>query len=39
MYSILGIYEIDEKILVKLRNPWGKNPWKGDWSFNSNKWT
>jgi len=25
--------------LVKLRNPWGKTVWKGDWSFNSNKWT
>lgn len=25
--------------LVKLRNPWGKYEWKGDWSSNSDKWT
>lgn len=25
--------------LVKLRNPWGKGEWKGDWSDNSNLWT
>lgn len=24
--------------LVKLRNPWGKGEWKGDWSDNSPKW-
>lgn len=25
--------------LVKLRNPWGKGEWKGDWSDESYKWT
>ncbi len=25
--------------LVKLRNPWGKGEWKGDWADNSPKWT
>ena len=25
--------------LVKLRNPWGKGEWKGDWSDDSYKWT
>lgn len=25
--------------LVKLRNPWGKTEWQGDWSDNSSKWT
>ncbi len=25
--------------LVKLRNPWGKGEWKGDWSDSSYKWT
>lgn len=22
-----------------MRNPWGKTVWKGDWSFESKKWT
>lgn len=25
--------------LMKMRNPWGKGTWKGDWSFDSNMWT
>ncbi len=25
--------------LVKIRNPWGSRIWKGDWSFESNKWS
>ena len=25
--------------LVKLRNPWGKQDWVGDWSDVSPKWT
>lgn len=25
--------------LIKIRNPWGKKGWKGDWSFNSPVWT
>ena len=25
--------------LVKLRNPWGKGEWKGDWCDDSYKWT
>lgn len=25
--------------LVKLRNPWGKESWNGDWSANSDLWT
>lgn len=24
--------------LIKVRNPWGTRVWKGDWSFESNKW-
>ena len=25
--------------IVKLRNPWGKGEWKGDWSYNSHLWS
>ena len=25
--------------LIKIRNPWGSNEWKGDWSDKSSKWT
>ena len=25
--------------LVKLRNPWGKGEWNGDWSDSCYKWT
>lgn len=25
--------------LVKMRNPWGRGEWQGDWSDSSYKWT
>lgn len=25
--------------LVRIRNPWGKKEWKGEWSANSDQWT
>jgi len=44
-YTVIGAKEITlakdlSKVrLVKVRNPWGKNEWKGDWSDRSKKWT
>ena len=42
-YTILGTYDIttkDEQVwLIKLRNPWGKQEWIGNWSDKSAKWT
>lgn len=38
-YSCLKFINADGTQLIKLRNPWGNTIWKGDWSFNSNKWT
>ena len=38
-YSMLKFININGEIILKLRNPWGKLIWKGDWSFESKKWT
>lgn len=41
-YTLIGIRKVTCKsgpeYLVKLRNPWGKVEWKGDWSDSSSKW-
>jgi hypothetical protein len=38
-YTLAGCYDIGGTTLLKLRNPWGKGEWKGDWGDNSNLWT
>jgi calpain-15 len=38
-YSILGVYQYGDERLVKMRNPWGKHEWTGDWSDKSERWT
>lgn len=42
-YTILSVKEIEYKgkrlRLLKLRNPWGQQEWKGDWSDKSSLWT
>ncbi|NXC66605.1 CAN14 protein, partial [Anhinga anhinga] len=41
-YTVTGIRKVTCKDgpenLVRLRNPWGKIEWKGDWSDSSSKW-
>uniref|UniRef100_A0A8D1A6N1 Calpain 14 n=1 Tax=Sus scrofa TaxID=9823 RepID=A0A8D1A6N1_PIG len=41
-YTLTGIRKVTSKhgpeYLVKLRNPWGKVEWKGDWSDSSSTW-
>lgn len=38
-YAILAVFQIDGYQLVKLRNPWGRSEWKGEWSLESPCWT
>jgi len=44
-YAILGAFEVPHPNnegtvkLVKLRNPWGRQEWMGDWSDKSSLWT
>lgn len=44
-YSLLNIYSnLKSKdgsplTLLKIRNPWGKKEWQGNWGFRSELWT
>lgn len=43
-YSLIGAQVIEDdngkKVrLIKIRNPWGKKEWQGDWGDKSDKWT
>jgi hypothetical protein len=38
-YSILDVQEVDSVQLIRLRNPWGRKEWTGDYSDKSAKWT
>lgn len=38
-YSVIGVFDLPEGRLVKLRNPWGHQEWTGDWADASDKWT
>jgi hypothetical protein len=38
-YSLLKVAEVDGHELCRIRNPWGKFEWAGDWSDSSPLWT
>jgi calpain-15 len=43
-YTLLSIfpnlpYKGGHVTLLKVRNPWGRKEWKGDWSYYSSAWT
>ena len=38
-YGVLGVEKVGESTLLKIRNPWGRGEWTGDWSDKSSKWT
>lgn len=37
-YSVIGTYEGHGERLVKVRNPWGWQEWRGAWSDGSKEW-
>lgn len=37
-YSVLYIKEVGPLKFIKVRNPWGRGEWRGDWSDNDSKW-
>ncbi|KAK2703364.1 calpain-D-like [Artemia franciscana] len=38
-YSVLDVREIENKKLIKFKNPWGRSKWNGNWSPESSLWT
>ena len=38
LYSVVGVKEIGTIKFLKIRNPWGKGEWSGEWSSGSSKW-
>ncbi|CAE7859797.1 CAPN15 [Symbiodinium necroappetens] len=37
-YSVLEVQEVHSLRFIRLRNPWGKEEWKGRWSRGSDAW-
>ena len=39
-YTVIGVKKLSNNVkLVKLRNPWGVDSWRGDWGHDSPLWT
>ncbi|XP_076095147.1 uncharacterized protein LOC143065457 isoform X1 [Mytilus galloprovincialis] len=36
-YSMNGTYQVGDNMLVRIRNPWGRQEWNGPWSDGSNE--
>mmetsp|Transcript_35994 Transcript_35994/g.93636 ORF Transcript_35994/g.93636 Transcript_35994/m.93636 type:complete len:736 (+) Transcript_35994:1006-3213(+) len=37
-YGITDVQEVEGFKLLRIRNPWGRKEWQGDWSDKSEKW-
>eukprot|EP01063_Lacrimia_lanifica_P007634 TRINITY_DN14908_c0_g1_i1.p1 TRINITY_DN14908_c0_g1~~TRINITY_DN14908_c0_g1_i1.p1 ORF type:complete len:449 (+),score=105.36 TRINITY_DN14908_c0_g1_i1:61-1407(+) len=37
-YTLVGAQKVGDALIVKLRNPWGRGEWTGDWSDKSTLW-
>ena len=38
-YTVLSVHDEEGYKLIRIRNPWGHDEWKGDYSDNSYLWT
>lgn len=38
-YTVLNVYETNGVNLFKIRNPWGRLGWNGEYGENSTSWT
>jgi hypothetical protein len=38
VYTILSVVEVEGNKLLRIRNPWGKETYTGDWNDSSSKW-
>ncbi|KAL7720043.1 Calpain [Entamoeba marina] len=38
-YSVIDAYDVEDNLLLKIRNPWGEGEWNGKWSDKDTNWT
>ena len=38
-YSVIGVYELAGEKVLKMRNPWASERYKGPWKDSDSRWT